>query len=89
MTVFRVDVSLVAAHHIGAHISPHLDKTSIRLSATYPMQRVFHIATATATGRSLWADEVTGTIFCTDDFKHRAEALGGTLGPDFGICTEI
>lgn len=70
MTIFRVDVSLVAAHHIGAHISPHLDKTSIRLSATYPDQRVVH----TAAGQSLWTDEVTGTIFCTEDFKHRAEA---------------
>lgn len=66
---------------------PHLDKTSIRLSATYPVQRVVHAETAT--GRSLWADEVTGTIFCTEDFRKRAKALGGTLGLGFGECTEI
>jgi len=66
---------------------PHLDKTSIRLSATYPVQRVVH--TETASGRSLWADEVTGTIFCTGEFRKQAQSLSGTLGLDFGLCTEV
>lgn len=65
---------------------PHLDKTSIRLSATYPVQRV--VRAETASGRSLWADEVTGAIFCTDEFRKRAKALGGKLGLDFGVCIE-
>lgn len=66
---------------------PHLQKTAIRLSAIYPVQRV--VRTDTALGRSLWADEVTGAIFCTEDFRKRAKALGGTLGLVFGECTEI
>lgn len=66
---------------------PHLDKTSVRLSATNPVQRV--VRTATASGRSLWADEVTGAIFCTEEFRKRAKALDGKLGLDFGDCTEI
>ena len=66
---------------------PHLQKTAIRLSAIYPVQRV--VRTDTALGRSLWADEVTGAIFCTEDFRKRAKALGGTLGLGFGECTEI
>lgn len=66
---------------------PHLDKTSIRLSATYPVQRV--VRTETALGRSLWADEVTGAIFCTDEFRRRAKALDGKLGLDFRDCTEV
>lgn len=66
---------------------PHLDKTSIRLSATYPVQRV--VRTATASGRSLWADEATGAIFCTDKFRKRAKALDGKLGLEFGACTEV
>lgn len=66
---------------------PHLQKTAIRLSAIYPVQRV--IRADTAKGRSLWADEATGAIFCTEDFRKRAKALGGTLGLGFGECTEI
>lgn len=66
---------------------PHLQKTAVRLSAIYPVQRV--VRTDTALGRSLWADEVTGAIFCTEDFCKQAKALGGTLGLGFGECTEI
>ena len=66
---------------------PHLQKTAVRLSAIYPVQRV--VRTDTALGRSLWADEATGAIFCTEDFRKRAKALGGTLGLVFGECTEI
>jgi len=66
---------------------PHLQKTAVRLSAIYPVQRV--VRTDTALGRSLWADEATGAIFCTEEFRKRAKALGGTLGLVFGECTEI
>lgn len=66
---------------------PHLQKTAVRLSAIYPVQRV--VRTDTALGRSLWADEATGAIFCTEDFRKRAKALDGTLGLSFGECTEI
>ena len=66
---------------------PQLQKTAVRLSAIYPVQRV--VRTDTAMGRSLWADVVTGAIFCTEDFRKRAKALGGTLGLGFGECTEI
>lgn len=66
---------------------PHLDRTGIRLSALYPDQRV--VRAETAKGRSLWADEVTGAIFCTDKFRKRAKALDGKLGLEFGDCTEI
>lgn len=66
---------------------PHLQKTAVRLSAIYPVQRV--VRTDSALGRSLWADEATGAIFCTEEFRKRAKALGGTLGLVFGECTEI
>ena len=35
------------------------------------------------------ADEVTGTIFCTGEFRKQAQSLSGTLGLDFGLCTEV
>lgn len=66
---------------------PHLDKTVIRLSSTSPDHRV--VRSATARGRSLWADEVTGALFCTQAFRDAAEALGGTLGLGFDACTEL
>lgn len=66
---------------------PKFERTSYLLAAVYPIERV--VRSATAKGRNIWADEVTGTIFCNEDFKVRAEALKGTLGLDFGLCTEI
>lgn len=43
---------------------PHLDQTAIALSAVFPEERVARVEASA--GRSLWADELTGAIFCTD-----------------------
>jgi hypothetical protein len=77
----------LAQSDVQSHFIAHLGKTAIWLSAIFPDKRVVY--TATSEGRHIWADDPTGAIFCTQEFKDRVEKMLGLNGLMFEPSREI
>lgn len=66
---------------------PHLEKTAVVFTGSTLKTRV--VFAAAEMGKTLWADDVTGALFCSEQFKEVVEAMPGLSGYDFGPCTEV
>lgn len=60
---------------------PHLDKTAVVFTSSTLNSRV--VFAAAEMGKTLWADDVTGALFCSEQFKEAVEAMPGPVGLSF------